>query len=190
MGGWGTFYRPCCIPYRYAFVSFRFFLFPHRSSTCSLASPYHTLCIIRCTKSKSFDSCVCIGRRNNMRTNDQPLRTTPERREGAAGFGCLLACLIGRLIADFFLQQDYCIAVGLLSFFLSFPVGPSFFFFFSTLIFVVLTAVRCSKYKSATTQESIVNMRRKLLVQRFVMALTSGQSSVRPIEMQAHDPVR
>lgn len=33
-------------------------------------------------------------------------------------------------------------------------------------------------------------MRRKLLVQRFVMALTSGQSSVRPIEMQAHDPVR
>ena len=35
-----------------------------------------------------------------------------------------------------------------------------------------------------------MNMRRKLLVQRFVMALTSGQSSVRPIEMQAHDPVR
>ncbi|CAM9314341.1 unnamed protein product [Pylaiella littoralis] len=42
----------------------------------------------------------------------------------------------------------------------------------------------------AHCQESIVNMRRKLLVQRFVMALTSGQSSVRPIEMQAHDPVR
>ena len=33
-------------------------------------------------------------------------------------------------------------------------------------------------------------MRRKLLVQRFVMALTQGKSSVRPIEMQAHDPVR
>ncbi len=43
---------------------------------------------------------------------------------------------------------------------------------------------------SLAAQESIVNMRRKLLVQRFVMALTSGQSSVRPIEMQAHDPVR
>lgn len=39
-------------------------------------------------------------------------------------------------------------------------------------------------------QESIINMRRKLLVQRFVMALTQGKSSVRPIEMQAHDPVR
>ncbi|CAM9239277.1 unnamed protein product [Ascophyllum nodosum] len=42
----------------------------------------------------------------------------------------------------------------------------------------------------AHCQESIVNMRRKLLVQRFVMALTQGKSSVRPIEMQAHDPVR
>ncbi|CAN0268984.1 unnamed protein product, partial [Ectocarpus fasciculatus] len=54
-------------------------------------------------------------------------------------------------------------------------------------------AVRCLRDRPlyyAHCQESIVNMRRKLLVQRFVMALTSGQSSVRPIEMQAHDPVR
>ncbi|CAN0446218.1 unnamed protein product, partial [Laminaria digitata] len=39
-------------------------------------------------------------------------------------------------------------------------------------------------------QESIVEMRRRLLARRFVKALTQGQSSVRPIEMQAHDPVR
>eukprot|EP00903_Cladosiphon_okamuranus_P006045 g5962.t1 len=54
-------------------------------------------------------------------------------------------------------------------------------------------AVRCLRDRPlyyVHCQESIVNMRRKLLVQRFVMALTSGQSSVRPIEMQAHDPVR
>ncbi|CAN0352270.1 unnamed protein product, partial [Discosporangium mesarthrocarpum] len=36
----------------------------------------------------------------------------------------------------------------------------------------------------------MIGMRRKLLVQRFVMALTQGASSARPIEMQAHDPVR
>ncbi|CAM9217699.1 unnamed protein product [Phaeothamnion confervicola] len=57
---------------------------------------------------------------------------------------------------------------------------------------VAMRALRDRHAFYSHCQESILATRRKLLLQRFVAALTQGSSQrqVRPIEIQAHDPVR